>query len=399
MSSRNERRRQAAEQSRKFAEERIREAQERHGIKSGEAPLQSEFIATGTEHDVSEIGRTPGQLPAASPFESSGPTSFRVISYDENNFTKTEFQEVDKLTQYMDRPGTTWIQMMGLTDPEIVHIVGAIFNLPTLAQEDILAIWSRPKFEEYGDMLLSIARAVRLTLEDTEPRGQQISVIAAPNFVISFHENRENVFEAVEKRLAENSARMRRQGSGFLFYALLDTLVDRTLYLSEEVEDAISDLEDNMMADDTDCDISKVYDLKRVVVRLGRMANPMRDMVRVLEHYDHPLLPASLDVFFRDLHDHALRAGDRVEHARTILQELQEYHHTLQERKTNDIIRVLTVMSSIFIPLTFVAGVYGMNFRKNMPELDSEYGYPICIAIMVLFAAGTFFYFRRKKWI
>ncbi len=395
---RTERRHRALSQSKKFMEARARTLQSRLGLEN-EQPLHSDSIAEEiSPEEPSEIGRTPGQLPAASPFESTGPTRFRVICYDENHHSREEFSEVDKLPAYVDKPGVTWIQMMGLTDPEIVHIVGAIFDIPMLAQEDTLAVWSRAKFDEYGEMILAIARAVRLGIADNQPRGQQISFVAGPRFVISFHETDEDVFAAVEKRLADNSGRIRKWGPGFLFYALLDTLVDRMLYLTEEIEDAIGELEDKILSDDTDCDIAEVYDLKRLVVRLSRITLPMRDTVRVLEHYEHPLLPASLDVYFSDLNDHAIRAADRVEHARMILQDLQEYHHTLQERKTNDIIRVLTVMSSIFIPLTFIAGVYGMNFDW-MPETKSSYGYPLCLAAMLVFASGTFYYFHRKKWI
>jgi magnesium transporter len=128
------------------------------------------------------------------------------------------------------------------------------------------------------------------------------------------------------------------------------------------------------------------------------MALPLKDMVSILEHYEHALLPATMDMFFRDLYDHAIRAGDRIEHARTILQDLQEYHHTLQERKTSEIIRVLTVMSSIFIPLTFVVGVYGMNFQY-MPELSSPWGYFVVLGAMGLFTIGMLLWFRRRRWL
>ncbi|MDR2862818.1 MAG: magnesium/cobalt transporter CorA [Puniceicoccales bacterium] len=398
MSRRSDRRRRAFQRSQKFARDRVRAAQERLGLTEEQMPLPTENIAGGGEHDQSEIGRAPGQLPASSPFESNRPTRFRVICYDEGSSSREEFSEVDKLTRYVDRGGVVWVQMMGLTDPEIVHIVGAIFNIPMLAQEDILAIWSRSKFDEYGDMLLAIARAVRLSIKEDEEQSQQISFIAGHNFVISFHENDEPVFDAIERRIKENSGRIRRWGPGFLFYALFDTLVDRMLYYTEEIEDAISDLEDKNLSDEDDCDIGEVYRIKRIIVRLSRVAIPIRDTVRVLEHYDHPLLPHSLDMYFGDLNDHALRVGDRVEHARMILQELQEYHHTIQEQKTNDIIRVLTVMSSIFIPLTFVVGIYGMNF-EHMPEIKTEYGYPICMGLMAVFAISTLYYFHRKKWI
>ena len=427
MKRRSDRRRRALQRSQKFANERLDAAKRKHGIDDDRLPLHSEDMAPVPrdieailDHDPSEIGRAPGELPAASPFESTEPTRFRVICYTENQCIVEEFSDVDRLPAYMDRPGVTWVQMLGLTDPEILHIVGAIFNIPMLAQEDMLAIWSRTKIDEYDNMLLAISRGVRLKFDtyqavrmrqvvnlptpdgspaptEMEMRGQQISVVASPNFVISFHENDEPVFEAVERRLRENTGRIRRLGTGYLFYSLLDTLVDRMLFLTEEIEDAISDLEDKVLMESGSLDIDEVYHLKRIIVRLGRIATPMREAVRSIERLDHELLSKLDEMYLHDLVDHVIRAGDRVEHARMILQGLQDYHHMLQERRTSDIIRVLTVMSSIFIPLTFVVGVYGMNF-ENMPELKTQYGYFICIFAMVLFAVCTLLYFRRKRW-
>jgi magnesium transporter len=449
MSRRSERRRRLLQRSQKFSKDRIRDAREKLGLDESHAPLETDFPDSadspenaqfhdnhGHDHgfspdrdsdydgnnrdhahnrdavagdneeapdpDLNEIGRAPGELPAASPFESEGPTRFRVLSYSENAFAKEEFSEIDRLMDYADRPGVTWVQMLGITDPEIVHIVGAVFNIPMLAQEDVLAVWSRAKFDEYGEMILAIASAVRLNLDDSQPRGQQISFLAGKHFVISFHENDDHVFEAVERRLEENTGRQRRWGAGYLFYALFDTLVDRMLYLAEEMEDAIGELEDRILtdgaSDTTDVNIHEVYHIKRIAVRLSRIANPLRETIHRLARSEHRLLDSLPDMYFADLNDHAVRVGDRVEHARAILQDLQDYHHMLQERKTNEIIKVLTVVSSIFIPLTFVAGVYGMNY-KEMPELNWRYGYPICLAGMALFAFGMFAYFRRKKWI
>jgi magnesium transporter len=282
-----------------------------------------------------------------------------------------------------------------------VHIVGAFFDIPMLAQEDILTVTSRPKFEEHGEKLLAIARAVRIGVEEDTPRGQQISIVAAQNWVISVHENDEKVFEAVEKRIADNKGNIRKWHAGYLVYSLLDTLVDRLLYQTEEIEDATTELEDSILKGTDDWDLNEVYRLKRIVVRLSRLAQPLKDMVSVLEHYEHPLLPPSLDMFLRDLYDHAIRAADRIEHARMILQDLQEYHHTQQERRTNEVIRTLTVMSSVFIPLTFLVGLWGMNFQF-MPEIHTEwghkYGYFLALGTMSLLAIGIILWMKRKRW-
>ena len=368
----------------------------RLGLKADAAPLPGEAA-----YEDTEIGRAPGQLPAASPFESTVPTKFRVISYDESNCKVEEFSDLDSVGRYAGKQGMVWIQVLGITDPQIVHIVGAFFDIPMLAQEDILTATSRPKFEEHGDKLLAIARAVRIGVEEDTPRGQQISIVAAQNWVISFHENDEKVFEAVEKRIADNKGNIRKWHAGYLVYSLLDTLVDRLLYQTEEIEDATTEVEDSILKGTDDWDLNEVYRLKRIVVRLSRLAQPLKDMVSVLEHYEHPLLPTSLDMFLRDLYDHAIRAADRIEHARMILQDLQEYHHTQQERKTNEVIRVLTVMSSVFIPLTFLVGLWGMNFHF-MPEIHTEwgekYGYFLALGSMGALATGIILWMKRKRW-
>jgi magnesium transporter len=368
----------------------------RLGLKPDAAPLPGEAA-----YEDTEIGRAPGQLPAASPFESTVPTKFRVISYDESNCKVEEFSDLDSVGRYAGKQGMVWIQVLGITDPQIVHIVGAFFDIPMLAQEDILTATSRPKFEEHGDKLLAIARAVRIGVEEDTPRGQQISIVAAQNWVISFHENDEKVFEAVERRIADNKGNIRKWHAGYLVYSLLDTLVDRLLYQTEEIEDATTELEDSILKGTDDWDLNEVYRLKRIVVRLSRLAQPLKDMVSVLEHYEHPLLPTSLDMFLRDLYDHAIRAADRIEHARMILQDLQEYHHTQQERKTNEVIRVLTVMSSVFIPLTFLVGLWGMNFHF-MPEIHTEwgekYGYFFALGSMAVVTVGIIVWMKRKRW-
>jgi magnesium transporter len=368
----------------------------RLGLKPDAAPLPGEAA-----YEDTEIGRAPGQLPAASPFESTVPTKFRVISYDESSCKVEEFSDLDSVGRFAGKQGMVWIQVLGITDPQIVHIVGAFFDIPMLAQEDILTATSRPKFEEHGDKLLAIARAVRIGVEEDTPRGQQISIVAAQNWVISFHENDEKVFEAVEKRIADNKGNIRKWHAGYLVYSLLDTLVDRLLYQTEEIEDATTELEDSILKGTDDWDLNEVYRLKRIVVRLSRLAQPLKDMVSVLEHYEHALLPTSLDMFLRDLYDHAIRAADRIEHARMILQDLQEYHHTQQERKTNEVIRVLTVMSSVFIPLTFLVGLWGMNFHF-MPEIHTQwgekYGYFLALGSMAALATGIILWMKRKRW-
>lgn len=365
-----------------------------------EPPISEEI---DDDEDMFEIGREPGQLPVESPFENLESAHFRVICYDETGYSLEEFTDIDRLSKYAEaKKGIVWVQMMGMKDPQLVHVVGALFNIPMLAQEDVLNVWSRPKFEEYGEeIILAVARATRLGVEEMQPKGQQISFVAGNNFLISFHEKRELVFESIERRIAENSGKIRKWGSPYLLYTLIDTLVDRILYLTEEIEDAISDLEDETIraadGDSDGQDIRTIYHLKRLVVRVGRMIYPLRDMVRTFERYDHPLLPPEMDMYFSDLYDHTLRAFDRIEHSRIILQELQDFYHSEHERRTSEIIRFLTVITFMFIPITFITGFFGMNFA-HIPGLQSEYAVYIVGGLMLIFVVGSGIFFRIKKW-
>lgn len=354
--------------------------------------------------DESEIGREPGMLPAESPFENADNVKFRVLSYDREGYELEEFTDIDELPIYAEKKdGVVWVQVMGLKDPNVVKLVGAIFNIPPLAQEDVLNQWSRPKFEEYGDdIIMAITRAVRLNdLEELQPKGQQIAFVAGEHFLISFHEKRELVFESIETRIAMNSGKMRDWGSPYLLYVLVDALVDRILLLTEEIEDAISDLEDEAIAangnDEGGEDIRSIYHLKRLVIRLSRMIKPLSEMVRKLRNIDHPLLPKEMDMFFDDLYDHAQRSFDRLDHSRAILQELQDFYQSEHERRANEIIRLLTSITFFFIPITFVTGFFGMNFDFP-PWLQNSANLIVVMFLCLFFIIGSFVFFKIKKW-
>lgn len=358
----------------------------------------------GEEIDESEIGREPGVLPSESPFENADDVKFRVLSYDAGGYVLEEFTDIDELPPFAEKKdGVVWVQVMGLKDPKVVKLVGAIFEIPPLAQEDVLNQWSRPKFEEYGDdIVMAITRAVRLNdLEELQPKGQQVAFVAGEHFLISFHEKRELIFENIETRIATNSGKIRNWGSPYLLYALVDALVDRILLLTEEIEDAISELEDEAIkATDNDEggeDIRSIYHLKRLVIRLGRMIKPLSEVVRKLRNIDHPLLPKEMDMFFDDLYDHAQRAFDRLDHSRAILQELQDFYQSEHDRRTNEIIRLLTSITFFFIPITFITGFFGMNFEFP-PWLANSVNLISVSVFCVLFIICSLAFFKYKKW-
>jgi magnesium transporter len=269
-----------------------------------------------------------------------------------------------------------------------------------------MCAWSRPKVEINTGELFFTGRAVGLDPTATRPKGQQVSIVLRHNAVISFTEDDEEIFHPVKSRLKVAGSRLRGGGSSFLAYALIDVLVDRLLVLTEAVEEIVVGLEEAMMeeAEDKPLPVDEIYRKKRLVLRLNRLAFPLRDAIHDLNDLSAEVMAPSMDVFLRDLLDHSRRAAERVEHARGMLHDLQDFHSAKQDQRINRTMRLLTVIGTIFVPLTFVAGVYGMNFNPeaspwNMPLLDSYWGYPICLGGMLAFAVIMIIFFRRKGWL
>lgn len=330
-------------------------------------------------------------------------THFKVLAYNEEGYDEYSGSDPDEASKLVGSRNVTWVRVIGVSNQAQLLEIGRRLKLHPVVMEDILSGQSRSRFEEYGENILVYAQAVKLKAGEDGCEGVPVMLIANDGLVISIQENEDPLFQPVERRICEHAGRLRRLHSGYLLYALIDTLVDRMLVLTQDIEDEIGDLEEEGMAKRESIDINEVYRWKRKVLKLSRVALPMREMIYNLEMRHDELLPADMDVFLRDLTDHALRATERVEHARMVLQDLQEYYHLEQEHKTNDIMRTLTVVGTLFLPLTFIVGVYGMNFDPevspwNMPELKEYYGYPITLVSMALFIFIMMGYFKKKRW-
>jgi magnesium transporter len=233
---------------------------------------------------------------------------------------------------------------------------------------------------------------------------EQVSILAGAKYVISFQETDLPLFKSVETRLLDAQRVIRRRGPGYLVYSLLDTLVDELLASLDTIEEWIVEMEDEVLVHKRHLELDEIFRLKRVVLVLSRIASPMQELAKRLQALDSEIVPDVLDVYFRDLAEHATRAVERITNARFVLQNLQEYFHMEGDHRNNDVMRVLTVVATIFIPLSFVAGVYGMNFNPeaspwNMPELETYYGYPITLCAMCVYAIVLMVYFKRKKWL
>lgn len=362
-----------------------------------------------TLHDqIQRIGLPPGEdLPLIpSDFSRNCHTQFEIHRFSPESLTSEITDDPEKAGRIADDNEHTWIHVTGIHYAEKLRKFGEVIGLHPLTIEDVMCAWTRPRVEINKGELFFTGRAVGLDPTATRPKGQQVSVVLRNQLVISFAEDDENIFAPVKSRLQVEGSRVRTGGSSFLAYALIDILVDRLLVLTEAVEEIVVGLEEALMeeSEDKPIPVDEIYRKKRLVLRLNRLAFPLRDAIHDLNDLSPEVMAPSMDVYLRDLLDHSRRAAERVEHARGMLHDLQDFHSAKQDQRINKTMRLLTVIGTIFVPLTFVAGVYGMNFNPevspwNMPLLNSYWGYPLCLGGMFFFSVLMIFFFRKKGWL
>jgi magnesium transporter len=355
---------------------------------------------------------TPGQSPATlTPHLTDGqsvPPVITLIEYDQRTHEERKVENVEELLGCFDNDKVTWINIDGLGDVEVLRRLGERFKLHPLALEDVLDVGQRPKAEQYEGYLFIVAEMLYLE-KDERLSGEQVSMFLGPNFLITVQEEAgRDVFEPVRVRIRSGRGFIRKMKSDYLAYALLDTIIDHYFPVLEHIGGAIEELEGQLVAKPTAGNVQMLHEFKRTLMQMRRFVWPARDVASSLIHEDSGLITAETKVFLRDCYDHTVQIMDLVESYRDVLSGLMELYLSAIGIRTNEIMRVLTVISSIFIPLTFVVGVYGMNFapdaegRKlpwNMPELYSPYGYVGILAFMAMIAIGQIVFFKRKKWL
>ena len=291
-----------------------------------------------------------------------------------------------------------WIEFNGLGDVAALRELGQKFNLHPLALEDVLNVGQRPKLEAYAGHLFIIAQMIYHDAERTLC-GEQVSIFVCGNFLISIQEDAEtDVFDPVRQRIRVGGGNIRTMKSDYLAYALLDAIVDHGFPVLEEIGEALQEIEDTVLTAPGKETIGELHSLKRTLMQLRRFVWPERDVVNSLLHGDSEFVQPQTKIYLRDLYDHTVQIMDLIESYRDVATSLMDMYLSSVGLRTNEIMRVLTVISSIFIPLTFLAGVYGMNF-KHMPELETSWGYPILWVLMIVIAVGQLIFFHRKKWL
>jgi magnesium transporter len=328
-----------------------------------------------------------------------------LIEYDRASQKATKLTKIDEVFGCRDNELVSWVNIGGLGDVPMFERMAEHFHLHPLAIEDVFHTSQRPKVEDYPGHLFIVTQMVYADDKTGEVCAEQVSMFLGKNILISIQEEPDqDVFEPVRHRIVGGNEEIRGGGADYLAYALLDAVTDHFFPLLESVGESLEDLESELLSNPTKRSLEKLHHLKRTLLLLRRVAWPQRELLNALQRDQTGLITPPTKIYLRDCYDHLVQIMDIIENYREMASSLMDIYLSAISIRTNDIMRVLTVISAIFIPLTFLAGVYGMNFDPNagplsMPELKKPYGYIICVAVMALIACGQLLFFWRKGWL
>ncbi len=347
----------------------------------------------------------PGSLPGNLRLEPDAlPPSIILIDYNENNATRVKVSEPKACAPYLDTESVSWVDVLGLGNQETWQQMGEVFNLHPLIQEDVVNVPQRPKVEDYDHQLVIIAWMVMLNPNSNSFYKEQVSFVLGKNYLLTVQEEPEyDCFGPVRDRIRNNKGTIRKHGADYLTYALLDAIIDGFFPVMEAYGERLEELEDEVVINPTRQTLENIYQIKRELLELRRAIWPQRDALNSLIRDGSDLISPHVRIYLRDCYDHTVQVMDIVETYRELAGGLMDVYLSSVGNKMNEIMKLLTVISSIFIPLTFIAGLYGMNFNTekspwNMPELSWYWGYPACIVMMLGIASGLVYFFWRRGW-
>ena len=323
-----------------------------------------------------------------------------LIDYDEGTVQERTVERVEDCFPFKDTPTVTWINIDGLHEVEVIEKLGRYFDLHPLLMEDILSTHQRPKLEDFDHYLFVVLKMITSGSgeEEHELEHEQVSLILGPNYVISFQERGGDVFEQVRERIRKKKGRIRKMGSDYLAYALLDSIVDNYFVILERFGERLEEIEEELLANPRIETLHTIHGLKRQAIILRRSIWPLREVIGTLERGESDLIQESSRIYFRDVYDHTIQVIDSVETFRDTISSMIDLYLSSISNRMNEVMKVLTIIATIFIPITFVAGIYGMNF-ENMPELSWEYGYYAVWTIILGITTTMILYFRKQKWL
>jgi magnesium transporter len=321
-----------------------------------------------------------------------------IFDYDATQFTEKEAAAIEECFPFKDRPTVTWINIDGLHEVEIIEKLGGHFGLHPLLLEDILNTDQRPKMEDFDEYIFFVLKMIYRRDKTGEMETEQVSLILGSNFVISFQEREGDVFDNIRDRIRKNKGRVRKSGADYLAYALMDAIVDNYFIVLENTDEKIETTEQQLTTNPTPATLQNIRELKNEMIFLRKSVWPLRELISSLERLDSPLVHESLEAYLRDVYDHTIQIIDTVESYRDMISGMLDIYLSSISNRMNEVMKVLTIFASIFIPLTFVAGLYGMNF-EFMPELKWHWGYFGALGLMALIGIVLLLYFRRKRWL
>jgi magnesium transporter len=321
-----------------------------------------------------------------------------IIDFDATQFQEKEVDTVEECFPFRDTPTVTWINIDGLHEVRIIEKIGKHFSIHPLILEDILHTGQRPKMEDFEDYIFLVVKMFYYDEKDDEIKMEQVSLLLGSNFVISFQEREGDIFNPIRERIRNHKGRIRMMKADYLGYALLDTIVDNYFIILEKIGEDIENMEEELVTKPTPETLQTIHNLKRELIVLRKSIWPLREVVNSLERGESPLINEATGVYLRDVYDHTIQVIDTIETFRDMVSGMLDIYLSSISNKMNEVMKVLTIIATIFIPLTFVAGIYGMNF-EFMPELKWHWGYFAALLVMVAVAVIMVFYFRRKRWL
>jgi len=367
-------------------------------IDSGrESPEQgTEQMPKFTRNRAKKVGLSPGTLAHAGEAKAE-PTKISLMAYDETTCQERELAGVQDALPLKGGSTVTWIDIDGLRSISTIEALGEHFGFHPLVLEDVVTTGQRPKMEDHENHLYVVLRMVRCKGSTGEIDDEQLSLFLGPDWVVSIQEREGDVFDPVRERIRSGKGRIRKMGAGYLAYALIDAVVDHYFVVLERLGDRVDALAERLVTEPGPEALRELQTLRHELLFLRKWVWPLRDVISRLERSDSPLFSDPTRIYLRDVYDHAIQVMDTVETYRDMVSGMFEIYLSSLSNRMNEIMKVLTIITTVFIPLSFVAGLYGMNFQY-MPEIAWRYGYFAILGLMAVMAGGMVLYFKRKRW-
>jgi magnesium transporter len=322
-----------------------------------------------------------------------------IFDYDDLHVEEKEVRAIQECFVFRDKPTVTWINVEGVHQVEMIEKLGECYGFHPLVLEDILNTDQRPKMEIYGDYIYIVLKMFCVDNAGGSTEVEQVSLILGSNFVISFQEGKKgDVFNPVRERIRGGKGLIRKMGADYLAYSLLDTIVDNYFLILEKLGERVEILEEELMAQPTTKTLQEIQKFKSEMIFVRRAVWPLREVIMGLSRKESPLIKETTEIYLRDVYDHTVQVMDTIEVYREMLSGMLDIYLSSVSNKLNAVMKVLTIIATIFMPLTFIAGIYGMNF-KYMPELEWRWGYPAVWLIVVIIGISMSVYFKKKKWL